>query len=69
MVNAKLFKADGGKIRGLIAVWSGKLAAIPEKGDYISMGTAIGDTHYKVEDVAFLINEDAVRLAVSPISI
>ena len=69
MVNVKLFKADGGKIRGLQAAGEGKFGATPKEGDYINMGQGAGDPAFKVEAVVFLLNEDAVRLIVSPVGI
>lgn len=71
MVNVKLFTAEGGKLRGLTPVANGEgtLGAVPKVGDYIGMGVAADSPAFKVENVAFLINEDAVRLVVSPISI
>ena len=71
MVNAKLFTADGGKVRGLMAVANGigTLGALPRAGDYICMNAQANTPAFKIEMVTFLFNEDAVRLAVSPIQI
>lgn len=71
MVNAKLFLADGGRVRGLQAVANGigTLGVVPKEGDYIGIGAAANSPAFKVEHVAFLLNEDAVRLIVSPIQI
>jgi hypothetical protein len=71
MVNVKLFKENGGKIRGLSAVTNGvgKFGAVPEVGDYVNMGEAASSPTFKVEAVAYLMNEDAVRLIVSPVTI
>jgi len=69
MVKVKLFKADGEKIRGLQQIGEGQVGAVPKNGDYINMGAGAGDPAYKIETVVFLLNEDAVRLIVSPIGI
>ncbi len=71
MINARLFIADGGKIRGLTAAQDGvgTLGAIPKEGDYITMAAPANTPGYRVEQVTFLMNEDAVRLIVSPIGI
>ena len=71
MVNIRLFTADGGRIRGLLAAANGigTLGAVPKEGDYIVMGGPANSPGFKVERVTFLINEDAVRLIVSPIQI
>lgn len=71
MVNVKLFKADGGKVRGLTPVASGvgTVGVVPKVGDFIGMGTAADSPTFKVEAVGFLLGEDAVRLIVSPLSI
>ena len=71
MVNTKLFLADGGKIRGLAAVANGigTLGTVPKEGDYIVMSTPANTQGFKVQNVTFLFNEDAVRLIVSPIQI
>ena len=71
MVNTKLFTADGGKVRGLQAVANGigTLGAMPKEGDYIVMSPPANTQAFKVEQVTFLFNEDAVRLIVSPIQI
>ena len=69
MINVKLFRADGGKIRGLQQVGEGRFGTVPKEGDYINMGTGAGDPAFKIEIVVFFLNEDAVRHIVSPISI
>lgn len=69
MVNVKLFKADGGKVRGLTQVGEGKFGAAPKEGDYINMDAAADAPAYKIDAVVFLLNEDAVRLIVSPIGV
>jgi hypothetical protein len=69
MVNVKLFKADGGKIRGLAAAGTGTFGAVPQVGDYINMGTAADSPAFRVDAVAYLLNEDAVRLVVSDVRI
>ena len=69
MVNVLLFAADGGRVRGLTQVGAGTVGAVPRVGDYIAMGTAADDPAFEVESVAFLINEDAARLIVSPLNI
>ena len=71
MVNAKLFMADGGKVRGLTAAANGvgTLGALPKEGDYIVMGAPANSPGFRVERVTFLFNEDAVRLIVSPIQV
>jgi hypothetical protein len=71
MVNVKLFMADGGRVRGLQATPNGigTLGAVPKEGDYIGIGAAATSPSFLVEKVAFLLNEDAVRLIVSPINI
>jgi hypothetical protein len=69
MVNAKLFMADGDKIRGLAAVAGGvgTFVAVPKAGDYINLDELADGRTFKVEAAGFLINEDAVRLIVSQI--
>jgi hypothetical protein len=71
MVNVKLFMADGGKLRGLQAVPNGigTLGAVPEVGDYIILNQQANTPGFKVEVVSYLMNEDAVRVGVSPIAI
>lgn len=71
MVNVKLFMSDGGKVRGLSAAPNGigAIGAVPKEGDYIVMAPPANTVAYKVERVTFLMNEDAVRLIVSPIAI
>ena len=69
MTNVKLFSENGGKIRGLQQVGEGRFGAVPKVGDYINMGAAAADPAFKIESVVFLINEDAVRLIVSPVTI
>lgn len=71
MVNVKLFLADGGRVRGLLppANSIGTLGAVPKEGDYIGIGAQANNPAFKVEAVAFLLNEDAVRVIVSPLQI
>jgi len=69
MLNVILFAADGGKVGSLKQVATGTFGALPKEGDYINMGVALGSPAYKVESVVYLLNEDAVRLIVSPIGI
>jgi len=69
MLNVRLFAAAGGRVRGLAQVGAGTVGALPKEGDYINMGTAADSPGFKVEAVAYLINEDAVRLIVSPLNI
>ena len=71
MINVKLFTAEGGKVRGLQATPNGigTLSAVPKEGDYIILSAPANTPGFKVERVTFLMNEDAVRLMVSPISI
>jgi hypothetical protein len=70
MVTAKLFLANGDKIRGLAAVPGGvgTFEDVPKAGDYISLDELADGRTFKVEAAGFLINEDAVRLIVSQIN-
>jgi hypothetical protein len=67
MVNVKLFAAEGKKVIGLSQITEGTIGAVPKEGDIIGLGAQISDKFFKVEQVSFLLNENAVFLIVSPI--
>ncbi len=69
MIQVKMFTANGGKITGLIHAADAMCFAIPKQGDYVAMGAALTSVIYKVEEVVFQNNENAVRLVVTKISI
>jgi hypothetical protein len=68
MVNVKLFAAEGEKVIGLSQITEGTIGAVPKEGDIIGLGAQISDKFFKVKQVSFLLNENAVFLIVSPIN-
>lgn len=69
MIQVKMFTANGGKITGLSHAADANCFAIPNRGDFIAMGDALSSTIYKVDEVCYLTDENAVRVVVTKITI
>ena len=67
MITARLYKYEGSVTRGLPEIGKPiQLFAIPQVGDIIDSSNNPNEPAYKVEFVVYVIDEDGVRLIVSP---